>query len=74
MPMTIRLSKIERQLLQEKAQVINEELISKSKTPVKESELLHIVLCNALQRTGVSKKGLIVLCDSPIIETKVQYY
>ena len=56
-----RLSKDEQKVLRDVGTSINKKLIMSEKQPVKDSELLHIILIDVLKRTNVNKRGEIIV-------------
>lgn len=57
MPTNIRLSKQEQEDLRKKAIEINKLLISKGKEPLKDSEIVHIILEKSITYVKVNKEG-----------------
>lgn len=55
--MMLRLSKSEEKAITEKCVEINKLLIGESRQPVKNSELIHIVLTNVIKRIKINKRG-----------------
>lgn len=56
-----RLSKDEDKKLQRKSIEINKVLIKMEKAPMKDSELLHQILCDAIDKIQVTKNGAITI-------------
>ncbi|EHC03947.1 mobilization protein BmgB [Shewanella baltica OS625] len=61
MPVTLRLTKEEQRNTELKCREINKVLINIEKSPMQESELLHLVIELALSRIKINKKGEIDL-------------
>jgi len=57
MPISIRLNEKEQELIRKKCIEINKKLVEKEKAPVRESELIHLVLEQSIQFAMVDKKG-----------------
>ena len=57
MPTTVRLNKTESARIYEKMVEFNKVLIAKEKAPVKESELVHIILDLGLKNVSIDKDG-----------------
>lgn len=55
MPVTLRLSREEQKLTEEKCKEINRELVRLNMETVKKSELLHFVITEGLKRLRVNK-------------------
>jgi len=53
----LRLTKKEEKELNEKCIEINKQLIMSGSPPVKDSELIHLILCDALKRTKINKRN-----------------
>lgn len=53
----VRLTKEEVKKLGDKCIEINKILIAENRPPVKDSELVHLILTNALKRTKVNQRG-----------------
>ncbi len=56
-PMMLRLSKKEEKAITEKCTDINKVLIMEGCQPVKNSELLHVILCDVIKRIKVNKRN-----------------
>lgn len=56
-PMMLRLSKSEEKAITEKCTDINKKLIMEGCQPVKNSELLHIVLLDTIKRIKINKRN-----------------
>lgn len=56
-PMMLRLSKKEEKAITEKCTDINKILITEGCQPVKNSELLHIVLTDVIKRIKINKRN-----------------
>ena len=63
MPTNIRLTQGEQEALRKKAVEINKELVKRGLQPMKDSELVHTFLENALNSLEVSASGQVVLRD-----------
>ena len=61
MAKTVRLSETEQEQIRKKAIEINKKLVEKMKQPVRDSELVHLILNAAIERIEVSKSGEIIL-------------
>lgn len=61
MILNLRLNKYEQETIREKSIEINKKLIAKNKQPVKESELLHIILKKTIKKVYVNENGEIEL-------------
>lgn len=61
MILNLRLNKYEQEKIREKSIEINKKLISKNKQPVKESELLHVLLKKTIKKLYVNENGEIDL-------------
>lgn len=61
MAATLRLTKIEQELLRQKAIEINKLLIKKGRQPVRDSELAHKIIAEAIPKLEVSPEGDIVM-------------
>lgn len=57
----IRLKDIEQELIADKTLEINKELIKLNKKAIKESELLHLILIDAIKRTKTNNYGTIYI-------------
>jgi len=57
MPMMLRLSKKEEKILTEKCVEINKILINEGCQPVKNSELLHLILNDVIKRIKINKRN-----------------
>jgi len=53
----LRLSKKEEKILTEKSIEINKVLIMSGAQPVKDSELIHLILSDAIKRTKINKRN-----------------
>ncbi len=53
----LRLTKSEEKALNEKSIEINKMLIMSGNQPVKDSELLHIILCDTIKRIKINKRN-----------------
>lgn len=60
---TLRIKDHQRESIRRKAIEINKLLIKKGKEPLKDSELMHIVLDNGIEMLQVSEDGKINLID-----------
>ncbi len=56
-PVTLRLTKDEQRAAELKCREINKLLVNMEKSPVQESELLHMVLSKCIDRIKVNKRG-----------------
>lgn len=56
-PVTLRLTKDEQRAAELKCREINKLLVNMEKSPVQESELLHMVLNKCIDRIKVNKRG-----------------
>ena len=61
MPINIRLTEKEQEKIREKSIRINKLLVGMEKAPLKESELIHAVLADAISRAEISKEGYVFL-------------
>jgi len=61
MPINIRLTKKEQELLGKKAIKVNKILVNMEKKPVGESELIHILLEKSMPYVDVNLRGEIVI-------------
>lgn len=61
MPVTLKLSKAEQEGLRKKSIEINKILIKMEKSPVRESELAHLILEKSMNYLNVSASGNIVI-------------
>lgn len=59
MPMTVRLNDSEQEEIRKKAVEINKLLIQKGLQPVRDSELVHIILEQSISYTEVTASGKI---------------
>lgn len=59
MPTTLRLTKDEQKLLEQKTRELNKSLIGDEMKPITESELAHVVLKEGLQRVSYDKRKVI---------------
>lgn len=66
MPMTIRLNDSEQEEIRKKAVEINKLLIQKGKQPVRDSELIHVILEQTITCTEVTASGKIKVRTSDI--------
>lgn len=57
MPTTVRLTDEEQEKIRKKCIDINKLLISKEKTPMRESELVHLILEKTITCVKVDKEG-----------------
>jgi hypothetical protein len=57
----LRLSKIEQKNLRDAGIKINKKLIMAEMQPVKDSELIHLILNDVLKRIAVTKRGEIIV-------------
>lgn len=57
----MRLSKTETKALNDKCIEINKLLIKENKAPVKDSELVHLILIDAIKRTKVNIRGEVLI-------------
>jgi len=57
----LRLSKIEQKTLRDAGIKVNKKLIMDDRQPVKDSELIHIILNDVLKRVTVNKRGEIIV-------------
>lgn len=64
MPENIRLTRQEQEDLRKKAVEINKQLVAKGKQPVKDSELAHRILEQAIKRTRLTASGEIIVDDA----------
>lgn len=53
----LRLTKQEEKVLNEKCIEINKQLIMSGGQPVKDSELIHLILIDSLKRTKINKRN-----------------
>jgi len=75
MPVTIRLNDDEQRLLSKRTRAINKQLVKRGDVPLRESEVVHLILNQALKDALEEEEdGDCVVKSSPIVETKVQYY
>lgn len=56
-PVTLRLTKDEQRAAELKCREINKLLVNMERSPVQESELLHLVLNKCMDRIRVNKRG-----------------
>lgn len=61
MAKTVRLSEIEQEKIRKKAVEVNKKLVEQMKQPLKESELLHVIIEQAINRVEVTKSGNIII-------------
>lgn len=61
MAVTIRLSDKEQEMIRKKAVEINQTLIKKGKQPLRDSQLIHKILEQAVPNTEISESGNIVV-------------
>ena len=61
MAMTVRLNDWEQDEIRKKAVEINRELIKKGKQPIRDSQLVHEILEQCIQRAEVTINGVIVV-------------
>ncbi|MCX2765450.1 hypothetical protein [Pseudoalteromonas sp. B530] len=57
----IRLTKDEFRVLEDKTRKINKELVRLEKSPMKESEMLHKILLDAIEKAEINRDGEVVL-------------
>ena len=58
---SVRLKKAEREAIRKKAVEINKALISKGKEPMKDSEIVHEILRQTLEKIEITQSGNIVV-------------
>lgn len=63
MPISVRLTTREQEKLREKCIQINKILIKMEKSPLKDSELVHAILEQAIDRVEVSRDGDVFIPD-----------
>ncbi|KCY44410.1 hypothetical protein J715_4174 [Acinetobacter baumannii 1571545] len=61
MAKTIRLSETEQEKIRNKAVEINKKLVEQMKQPLKDSELVHVILQEAIERLEVTKSGKVII-------------
>lgn len=61
MTQNVRLNKKEQEILRKKSIAINQQLIKKGIEPLRDSQIIHIILEKGLERLEVSEKGEITL-------------
>lgn len=61
MAKTIRLSETEQEKIRNKAVEVNKKLVEQMKQPLKDSELVHVILQEAIERLEVTKSGKVII-------------
>ncbi len=61
MAKTVRLSETEQEKIRNKAVEINKKLVDQMKQPLKDSELVHVILEEAIERLEVTKSGKVII-------------
>lgn len=61
MAKTVRLSEIEQEKIRKKAVEVNKKLVEQMRQPLKDSELLHVIIEQAIDRLEVTKSGNIII-------------
>lgn len=61
MAKTVRLSESEQEKIRQKAVEINKKLVEQMKQPLKDSELVHVILEEAISRIEVTKSGKVII-------------
>ena len=61
MAKTVRLSDIEQERIRKKAVEINKKLVEQMKQPLKDSEILHVLIDEAIDRLEVTKSGNVIV-------------
>ncbi|MCU4496790.1 hypothetical protein KTI55_09555 [Acinetobacter ursingii] len=61
MAKTVRLSETEQEKIRTKAVEINKKLVEQMKQPLKDSELIHVILDEAIERLEVTKSGKVII-------------
>lgn len=64
MAVTVRLNDKEQESLRKKCVELNKVLINKSLQPIKDSELVHIILEQAIDNVEISAHGKVVVRNS----------
>lgn len=61
MAKTVRLSEKEQEMIRNKAIEINKVLVANMKQPLKDSELIHVILEQGINRLEVTKSGIVTI-------------
>nr|WP_096911232.1 hypothetical protein [Acinetobacter colistiniresistens] len=61
MAKTVRLSESEQEKIRQKAVEVNKKLVDQMKQPLKDSELIHVILEEAINRIEVTKSGKVII-------------
>lgn len=61
MAKTVRLSEIEQEKIRKKAVEVNKKLVEQMRQPLKDSELIHVIIEQAIDRLEVTKSGNIII-------------
>ncbi|MEQ1081450.1 hypothetical protein [Acinetobacter seifertii] len=64
MAVTVRLNDKEQESLRKKCVELNKILINKNLQPIKDSELVHIILDQAIENVEISANGKVVVRNS----------
>jgi len=64
MPVTVRLTKDEEDQLRRKCIEVNKRLIAAEKKPIRESELVHYILNNAIKAIKINKDGTMFIDET----------